>query len=90
MTKETLEHANKVLKELRSERDHLEYLTNIVEMTGEASNRALFEISASIVSTHYRRNTFISPEVAEMALNKEIENTTKHIADLETELDGLH
>ncbi len=90
MTKETLEHANKVLKELGSERDHLEYLTNIVKTTGEASNRALFEISASIVSTSYRRNEFISPEVAEMALNKEIENTIKHIADLEAELDGLH
>ncbi len=90
MTKETLEHANKVLKELRSERDYLEYLTNIVATIEKAPDRELIKISASIVGTHCRRNAFISQEVAKMVLNKEIENTTKRIADLETELDGLH
>lgn len=90
MTEQTLEHANEVAKRLRSERDYKKVLADIVRNVGKISDKALFELSVSIVNTTYQKNIFISHEVAEMALNKEIENTIQHIADLEAELDGLH
>lgn len=75
---------------LRSERGHEKHLTDIVETIVGASDNALFKLSISITGTTYQKNTFISHEVAEMALRRALNNTIMRIAELEVELKGPH
>ncbi len=90
MTEQTLEQAIEIKRKIESERDYKKTLTDIIKNTKQFPDRVNFEIVASIAGITYEGKTFISNEIAEMALNMEIKNTIQRIANLESELEGLH
>lgn len=90
MTEQTLERAIEIRRNLERERKYKKDLEDIVNNTGNLPERAEFKVIASIKGCTYERDVYISNEVADMALYKEIENCSQRIASLETELDGLH
>ena len=90
MTEQILEQAIKIKKKLKEERECKKELGEIIECTGKELHNAEFRITARISGTMFVRSTLISHTVAMAVLNREMEDTIKHIASLEAELEGLH